>query len=397
MVKRTEYLEKLKKIKDMQIIKVITGVRRCGKSTLLSQFKNFLIESGVLEEQIISINFEDLKFEDLKDYKLLYQYINERLVPNKKNYIFIDEIQEVENFQRAVDSLFIKDNTDIYITGSNAMMLSGELATLLSGRYIEISILPLSFSEYLELDETQDVRQTWNKYFENGGFPYAIQIKDDDIRKDYLTGIYNTVLLKDIVARNKVQDITLLESVVKFLFENIGNIVSPKKIADTLVSYGRKTTSSTVENYIEALKSSFILYKAGRYDIKGKQYLKSLEKYYIVDIGLRKLLINKKHSDIGHILENIVYLELIRRGYTVYIGKIGDLEIDFIAERNNEREYYQVSATILDENTFKREIMPLKKVKDNFQKFIISMDEINLSEDGIKHINILDFLQNRDN
>ena len=397
MVKRTEYLEKLKKIKDMQIIKVITGVRRCGKSTLLSQFRNFLIESGVLEEQIISINFEDLKFEDLKDYKLLYQYINERLVPNKKNYIFIDEIQEVENFQRAVDSLFIKDNTDIYITGSNAMMLSGELATLLSGRYIEISILPLSFSEYLELDETQDVRQTWNKYFENGGFPYAIQIKDDDIRKDYLTGIYNTVLLKDIVARNKVQDITLLESVVKFLFENIGNIVSPKKIADTLVSYGRKTTSSTVENYIEALKSSFILYKAGRYDIKGKQYLKSLEKYYIVDIGLRKLLINKKHSDIGHILENIVYLELIRRGYTVYIGKIGDLEIDFIAERNNEREYYQVSATILDENTFKREIMPLKKVKDNFQKFIISMDEINLSEDGIKHINILDFLQNRDN
>ena len=397
MVKRTEYLEKLKKIKDMQIIKVITGVRRCGKSTLLSQFKNFLIESGILEEQIISINFEDLKFEDLKDYKLLYQYINERLVPNKKNYIFIDEIQEVENFQRAVDSLFIKDNTDIYITGSNAMMLSGELATLLSGRYIEISILPLSFSEYLELDETQDVRQTWNKYFENGGFPYAIQIKDDDIRKDYLMGIYNTVLLKDIVARNKVQDITLLESVVKFLFENIGNIVSPKKIADTLVSYGRKTTSSTVENYIEALKSSFILYKAGRYDIKGKQYLKSLEKYYIVDIGLRKLLINKKHSDIGHILENIVYLELIRRGYTVYIGKIGDLEIDFIAERNNEREYYQVSATILDENTFKREIMPLKKVKDNFQKFIISMDEINLSEDGIKHLNILDFLQNRDN
>ena len=394
MVKRTEYLEKLKKIKDMQIIKVITGVRRCGKSTLLSQFRNFLIESGVLEEQIISINFEDLKFEDLKDYKLLYQYINERLVPNKKNYIFIDEIQEVENFQRAVDSLFIKDNTDIYITGSNAMMLSGELATLLSGRYIEISILPLSFSEYLELDETQDVRQTWNKYFENGGFPYAIQIKDDDIRKDYLTGIYNTVLLKDIVARNKVQDITLLESVVKFLFENIGNIVSPKKIADTLVSYGRKTTSSTVENYIEALKSSFILYKAGRYDIKGKQYLKSLEKYYIVDIGLRKLLINKKHSDIGHILENIVYLELIRRGYTVYIGKIGDLEIDFIAERNNEREYYQVSATILDENTFKREIMPLKKVKDNFQKFIISMDEMNLSEDGINHLNILDFLQN---
>ena len=397
MIKRTEYLEKLKKMRNMQIIKVITGVRRCGKSTLLSQFRDFLIESGILKEQIIFINFEDLKFEHLKDYNVLYQYIEERLVPDKKNYIFIDEIQEVENFQRAVDSLFIKENTDIYITGSNAMMLSGELATLLSGRYIEISILPLSFSEYLRLDETKNVKQAWNKYFENGGFPYAAQINDDNIRKDYLAGIYNTVLLKDIVVRNKVQDVTLLESVIKFLFENVGNIVSPKKIADILVSYGRKTTSSTVENYIEALKSSFILYKAGRYDIKGKQYLKSLEKYYIVDVGLRKLLINKKHSDIGHILENIVYLELIRRGYTVYVGKIGDLAIDFIAERNNEKTYYQVSATILDENTFKREITPLKKVKDNFPKYIISMDEINLNEDGIKHINILDFLQNKEN
>ena len=397
MIKRTEYLGKLKKVRDMQIIKIITGVRRCGKSTLLSQFRNFLMESGILKEQIIFINFEDLKFEHLKNYKVLYQYIEERLVPDKKNYIFIDEIQEVENFQRTIDSLFIKENTDIYITGSNAMMLSGELSTLLSGRYIEISILPLSFSEYLKLTGTQDVRQAWNKYFENGGFPYATQIKEDDIRKDYLAGIYNTVLLKDIVSRNKVQDVTLLESVIKFLFENVGNIVSPKKIADTLVSYGRKTTSSTVENYIEALKLSFILYKVGRYDIKGRQYLKSLEKYYIVDVGLRKLLISKKHSDIGHILENIVYLELIRRGYTVYIGKIGDLEIDFIAERNNEKTYYQVSATILDDNTFKREITPLKKVKDNFQKYIISMDEINLNEDGIKHINILDFLQNKEN
>ena len=284
MIKRTEYLEKLKKVRDMQIIKVITGVRRCGKSTLLSQFRDFLIESDIMKEQIIFINFEDLKFEHLKDYNALYQYIEERLVPDKKNYIFIDEIQEVENFQRAVDSLFIKKNTDIYITGSNAMMLSGELATLLSGRYIEISIWPLSFSEYLRLDETKNIKQAWNKYFENGGFPYAVQINDDNIRKDYLAGIYNTVLLKDIVVRNKVQDVTLLESVIKFLFENVGNIVSPKKIADTLVSYGRKTTSSTVENYIEALKSSFILYKAGRYDIKGKQYLKSLEKYYIVDI-----------------------------------------------------------------------------------------------------------------
>ena len=397
LIQRQGYLDFLRRNRNRSIVKVVSGIRRCGKSTLFRLFKDELLSEGIKPEQIISINFEELEYEHLREYHALYQYILNQMQPNQMNYIFLDEIQHVDQFHRVVDSLFVKENTDIYITGSNAMMLSGELATLLSGRYIEISILPLSFSEYLRLDETKNVKQAWNKYFENGGFPYAAQINDDNIRKDYLAGIYNTVLLKDIVVRNKVQDVTLLESVIKFLFENVGNIVSPKKIADILVSYGRKTTSSTVENYIEALKSSFILYKAGRYDIKGKQYLKSLEKYYIVDVGLRKLLINKKHSDIGHILENIVYLELIRRGYTVYVGKIGDLEIDFIAERNNEKTYYQVSATILDENTFKREITPLKKVKDNFPKYIISMDEINLNEDGIKHINILDFLQNKEN
>lgn len=391
MVKRKHYLEKLKKLKDTHIIKVITGVRRCGKSTLFLQFRDYLLESGIDNEQIIYINFEDLNFEPLLEYKALYKYISDRLNKNKKNYIFLDEIQEVENFQKAVDSLFIKDNVDIYITGSNANMLSGELATLLSGRYIEISMLPLSFKEYLELTK-KEKREAWSLYFENGGFPYINQIQDKQVKMDYLSGIYNTVLLKDIVARNKIQDISLLENIIKFLFNNVGNIVSAKKIADSLTSFGRKTSSSTVEAYIRALEDAFILYKVNRFDIKGKQLLKSLEKYYIVDIGLRRLLLNDTHKDIGHILENIVYLELIRRGYNISIGKVGDLEIDFVAELNGDVVYYQVATTILDENTFAREISPLQKIKDHFPKYIISMDEIKIVDNGIKNIYILDFL-----
>ena len=392
MVKRKEYLEKLKKLKDKQMIKIVTGVRRCGKSTLLKQFRDYLMnECGVAQEQVIFINFENLAYEHLLDYKALYQYITERLCENKKNYIFLDEIQAVSNFQKTVDSLFIKNNVDLYITGSNAHLLSGELATLLSGRYVEISILPLSFAEYYEL-VGGNKRDAWQNYFKYGGFPYAASLEDDDIRTDYLSGIYHTVLLKDIVSRKKVQDVMLLESVVKFLFDNIGNIVSSKKISDSLVSNGRKTTSVTIENYVEGLMESFILYKTNRYDMKGKQHLKSLEKYYLVDVGLRRLLLGDKNADIGHILENIVYLELIRRGYQVAIGKIGDLEIDFIAEYNGEKIYYQVAASVLSPETFSREIAPLQKVTDNYPKFILSMDEISINEDGIKQINIIDFL-----
>lgn len=391
MVQRKQYLEKLKKMQDKQIIKVITGVRRCGKSTLFMQFREYLKECGIEETQIIAINFEDIAYEHLLDYKALYAYLLERLHPEKMTYIFLDEIQAVSEFQKAVDSLFIKDKVDIYITGSNAHMLSGELATLLSGRYIELQMLPLSFAEYYELVGGNS-RDAWNVYFRNGGFPYTAQIEEQDILKDYLAGIYHTVLLKDIVARKKIQDVSLLESVIKFLFDNIGNIVSSKKIADSLTSFGRKTTSITVENYIKALMESFILYKANRYDIKGKQHLKSLEKYYLVDVGLRRLLIGDKNTDIGHILENIVYLELIRRGYAVSIGKVGDLEIDFVAESGDDRIYYQVSASVLDPNTFSREITPLKKIADHYPKYIISMDEISMSEDGIKQINVVDFL-----
>lgn len=391
MVKREGYLDKIKKLKDKQVIKVVTGVRRCGKSTLLQQFRDYLRECGVDNSHIIAINFEDLAFEHLHDYKALYSYVTERLVPGQMTYVFLDEIQTVSDFQKAVDSLFIQENVDVYITGSNAHMLSGELATLLSGRYIEIRMLPLSFAEYYEL-VGGDRRTAWNSYFTHGGFPYTAQLDDDAVRREYLSGIYNTVLLKDIVSRKRIQDVPLLESVIKFLFDNIGNTVSSKKISDSLTFYGRKTTSVTVENYIEALMESFILYKAGRYDIKGKQYLKSLEKYYLVDVGLRRLLLGDKYSDIGHILENIVYLELIRRGYRVSIGKIGNLEIDFVAGNGDNRIYYQVAASVLDPSTFAREITPLKKVNDHYPKFIITMDELSINEDGIRQINVIDFL-----
>lgn len=391
MVQRKQYMEKLKRMKDKKIIKVITGIRRCGKSTLLLMFRAYLKECGIEDDQIISINFEDIANEHLLDYRKLHDHVIKQLIPNKMTYVFLDEIQNVPQFQKAVDSLFIKDDVDVYITGSNAQMLSGELATLLSGRYIEISMLPLSFAEYYEL-VGGDQRDAWNSYFKNGGFPYVAAIEDEDIRRDYLMGIYNTVLLKDVVARKRINDIPLLESVIKFLFDNIGNIVSSKKIADSLTSYGRKTTSVTVENYIEGLTSAFILYKANRYDVKGKQHLKSLEKYYLVDLGLRRMLLGDKNADIGHILENIVYLELLRRGYTVDIGKVDDKEIDFIAMLGSDKVYYQVSATILDPATFEREIAPLKKVADHYPKFIISMDELPMDEDGIKQINIVDFL-----
>jgi len=391
MVLRKRYLDKLIRLRDKQLIKVVSGVRRCGKSTLLLQFQNYLKKQGVAPEQIIALNFEDIANEELLDYHKLYDYVTARLLSDKMTYIFLDEIQAVPEFQKAVDSLFIKDRTDVYITGSNAYLLSGELATLLSGRYVELQMLPLSFGEYFELVGGSR-REAWNAYFQNGGFPYAASIDDATVRKDYLSGIYNTVLLKDIVARKRINDVTLLESVVKFLFDNVGNVVSPKKIADSLTSYGRKTTSITVENYIDALMGAFILYKAGRYDVKGKQHLKSLEKYYLVDIGLRRLLLGDRNADIGHLLENIVYLELLRRGYKVSIGKVENLEIDFIAESGGDRTYYQVAASVLDPGTFDREIAPLKKVGDYYPKYILSMDEMSMNEEGIKQINIVDFL-----
>lgn len=391
MVLRNRYLEKLRKTKGKQIIKAITGVRRCGKSTLLMQFQDELLKSGVESHQIVSVNFEDLAFKELLDYGALHDYLLKRLQPGQMTYVFLDEVQNVPMFQKAVDSLYIKPNVDVYLTGSNARLLSGELATLLSGRYVEISMLPLSFAEYFELIGG-DRRDAWNAYFRRGGFPFAVTLEDEEVWRDYLLGIYHTVLLKDIVARKNISDVAVLESVTGFLFDNVGNIVSSKKIADSLTSNGRKTTSITVENYINALTESFILYKVGRYNIKGKQYLKSLEKYYLVDLSLRRMLLGDSATDLGHVLENIVYLELIRRGYQVRIGKVGEQEIDFVAVKGSDRRYFQVAASVLDPATFTREITPLKAIKDNYPKTILTLDELPLEHEGIQQINILDFL-----
>ena len=395
MIKRDEYLQRLIGFKDKQLIKVVTGIRRCGKSTLLKLFQDYLLQNGTDENQIISINFEDPDFDNLKDFKVLYNYLNSKLAPDKKNYILLDEIQNVSDYQKAIDGLYIKDNVDIYITGSNAYFLSGELATLLTGRYVEIQMLPLSFKEYISaFQDKSDLPSLYRQYIESGSFPYITALNGDKEQiKLYLNTIYNTVILKDVVSRRNIPDISLLESIVKFMFDNIGNITTPKKISDTMTSKGRKISNHTVENYLRALSDSFILYKAGRYDIKGKQYLETQEKYYIVDIGLRYFLLGSKYVDMGHVLENIVYLELIRRGYKVYIGKINSLEVDFVAEKNGDIEYYQVSQTVMDKSTLDRELAPLSNIKDHNPKYLITMDNIPaVSHNGIKQLYALDWL-----
>jgi len=391
MVQRKEYMNKLIKMKDEKIIRVITGIRRCGKSTLLMLFQEYLRQNGVDDSQIVSINFEDMQYESLLDNHKLYEYLTSRLQADRRTYIFLDEIQSVPGFQKTVDSLFIKDNVDVYITGSNAYLLSGDLATLLSGRYIEINMLPLSFREYFEL-KGGDKREAFVSFYKNGAFPQTAVIMDDEIRSDYIRGIYNTVLLKDIVARKRINDVGLLESIIRFLCDNIGNITSSNKIADSLTSFGRKTTSVTVENYISALIDAYVLYKAPRYDIKGKQYLRSLEKYYISDIGLRQTILGERDRDIGRVLENIVYLELIRRGYAVQVGKAGEREIDFVASTGGDRFYYQVAASILDPATFEREFEPLRSIRDHYPKFVLSMDDLPVGQDGIQSVNIVNFL-----
>ena len=398
MIQRKEYLNKLLAWKEEKVIKVITGIRRCGKSTLLKQFHDLLLDNGVHKEQIQFMNFEDMELESLLEPSALHKHILERLIPGKMNYIFLDEIQHVSSFEKAVDSLFIKKNTDLYITGSNAYFMSGELATLLSGRYIELKMLPLSFSEYcIGNKENIPVREKYRKYIENGSFPYVLNYNSNEKEiRDYLSGIYNTVLLKDIVARYKITDVLMLESITRFIFDNIGNQLSTARIANTMTADGRRIDSKTVEKYLNALLDAMMIYQAKRYNIKGKQYLKTLEKYYVVDIGLRYVLLGKKSTDVGHILENVIYLELIRRGYDVYVGQVGELEVDFVAINGEGISYYQVAASVRDEKTLQRELNSLKKIKDNYSKFILTLDEDPEADyDGIRRINALDWLLNK--
>jgi predicted AAA+ superfamily ATPase len=428
MIARKEYLDRLIRWREKQLIKVITGVRRCGKSTLFSLYIDYLKETGVADEQIISVNLEDVDNEHLLDYKALHTYVKDRLCKDKVNFVFIDEVQQCPQFEKAVDSLFIKKNVDVCITGSNAHMLSGDLATLLSGRYVEIRMLPLSFAEYLEfvgaenrgtkldckeylqyhsvpyVDDSDtgfdfgNIRMEFNNYLQFGSFPYVATLgQDRTVIRGYIDGIYNTILIKDIAKREGITDIAVLESIVRFLCGNVGSPVSAKKISDTINSSGRKISVNTVEKYLRALCDSFLFYKVDRFDIKGRQTLKTLGKYYIVDTGLRDILVSSSSGDLGHLLENIVYLELVRRGYKVNIGKLAEKEVDFVADAAGERSYYQVSATTLDENTLMRELEPLQKISDNYPKFLLTLDEFmpNANYDGIRKMGVLDWLLNK--
>lgn len=403
MIDRREYLDQLLSWKDDQVIKVITGIRRCGKSTLLDQFQNLLIRNGVTDSQIISINFEELEYEELLDYRKLYAYIKERLDPSKKNYVFLDEVQRVNSFEKVVDSLYVKDYIDIYITGSNSYMLSGDLATLLTGRYVEIKMLPFSFREFCEITGkvSDDVL---SEYMKVGGLPYAVTMdRKDEKLNTYLEGIYNTVIVKDIEERQsrkekdpnkrKVTDITLLKNIAKFLASAVGNPISVRSVTGYLVSNGRKVSPNTVDNYMEALCESFVFYEAERFDITGKELLKSNRKLYIVDLGLRNHILPKRNYDLGFSLENIVFFELLRRGYQVNVGKLGDLEVDFAARKNDEIIYLQVTADMTHKETFEREMKPLKLIKDSYEKIVLTLDRFTSGNyEGIRVINAVEWL-----
>jgi predicted AAA+ superfamily ATPase len=403
LIERKAYLKQLATWREKEMIKVITGVRRCGKSTLFELYIEQLKADGVTDEQIVFVNLEDEDFSYLLDYKALHEYVKTRIVENRWTYVFIDEIQNCKDYERAVSSLYLKKNLDIYITGSNAYMLSGELATKLTARYIEIGMLPLSFTEYGEavkgeavkgLGSSADKRKLFNRYMNHGAFPYTTHFPDNSLaHSQYLEGIYNTVLIKDVMTRKKFSDITLIKSIVGFLSSNVGSPVSAKKIANTLTSNGRPTSSATVESYLEALTDSYLFYKVQRYDIKGKMHLKTESKYYICDTGLRNFILGTQGKDIGHQIENIVYLELLRRGYRVNIGKAGrEAEVDFVASRNQKTEYYQVCTTVLEENTLARELRALKQVKDNYPKYLVTLDDYITDHDGIQQYNLVDWL-----
>ena len=399
MIERTVYLEELKRWKNQDLIKVVTGIRRCGKSTLFELFINYLKEIGIKDEQIIKINLEDADY-DFEGYKELYDYINHRIDSKTNYYVFLDEVQNVKDFQKAVDSLYIKKNVDVYITGSNAYLLSGELATLLSGRYIEIKMLPLSFTEYKSAySDITDNDELYQKYISIGSFPYTLYLENIDDVSLYLGTLFNDLIIKDVMIRKNINDESMLKSVAIFALDNIGNLLSTNNIANTMISNGRPINVRTVEKYIEGLCESFFLYKVSRYDIKGKKYLQTVDKYYVSDLGLRYFILGRKIGDRGHILENVVYLELIRRGYDVFVGKIDDLEVDFVAVNNDGKTYIQVCETLRDNDNkiLQRELNSLRKINDNYKKIILTYDKMPISnEEGIIVQNVLEWLLDKE-
>ena len=397
-IERGEYLSKLKKFRDKKLIKVVTGIRRCGKSTLMEIYRDWLINKGVSSERIVFINFEDYDYFSLRDPQNLYGYVKDRLSETEMTYLFFDEIQHVKDFPDVVNSLNLKPNTDIYLTGSNAYMLSSELATLLSGRYVEISMLPLSFREYVEAIGGQNsLQDSYNQYVTNSSFPYTLELESSDEISDYLNAVYNTIVVKDIMTRQKIQDVTMLESVIRFAADNIGNILSTKRIADLMTAEGRKIDQKTVEKYMHAFCETFFLYEAKRYNIKGKQLLKSLSKYYLVDIGLRRMLLGSRGFDVGRVLENEVYLELLHRHSQVYVGKNDQLEVDFVTINTDGLAYYQVAATVRDSATLERELASLRNIDDHYPKYLLTLDDDPDSDyDGIIRTNALRWMVNEE-
>lgn len=393
-IERASYLNKLIAFKDKNLIKVITGIRRCGKSTIMEIYRDWLKEQGVSIDQIVYLNFEDYDNFELRNPKNLYAYIKPLLIEDKMNYLFFDEIQHVQDFPDIINSLNLKPNVDIYITGSNAYMLSGEIATLLSGRYIEIAMQPLSFKEYVDgTGEYDNLQKAYNDYITRSSFPYTLELNTNSEVSDYLTGLYNTIVVKDIMSRKRLPDVMMLESVIRFTADNIGNILSTKRIADIMTADGRKIDQKTVERYLNSLCETFFVYEAKRYNIKGKQLLKTLGKYYLVDIGLRRMLLGSRSFDAGRILENVVYLELLHRQKKVYVGKNDNLEVDFVAIDENNIAYYQVAATVRDESTLKRELASLQQINDQYPKYILTLDDDPVADyDGIKRINALKWM-----
>ena len=393
-IERKDYLDKLIAFKDKKLIKVITGIRRCGKSTIMEIFRDWLLNNGVSPEQILYLNFEDYDNIELRNPLALHQYIKPLILSDKPTYIFFDEIQHVKDFPDIINSINLKPNVDLYVTGSNAYMLSNEIATLLSGRYVEIAMLPLSFKEYVQgCGGSDNLEKAYTNYITQSSFPYTLALDRPKDITDYLNGVYNTVVMKDIISRKKIQDVMMLESVIRFVADNIGNMLSTKRIADIMTADGRKIDQKTVEKYLTSLCETFFVYEAKRYNVKGKQLLKTLGKYYLVDVGLRRMLLGGRSFDAGRLLENVVYLELLRRQKSVYIGKIDNLEVDFVAIDENDIVYYQVAATVRDEATLKRELSSLQQINDQYPKYILTLDEDPEADyDGIKRINALKWL-----
>lgn len=403
LINRPEYLNQLIQNKDVDLVKIVTGIRRCGKSSLLDLFHQHLLNHGVADSNIIHMNLESLRYRDLKDYLVFYDYVSERIAKSGKTYLIFDELQVIEHWEKAIESFRLDFDVDIYITGSNAYLLSTEFSTLLSGRYVEIRMLPLSFKEFLDFYEFApdiSIEEKFQKYLQFGGMPILREYRFNEARSmQALEGIYSTVILRNILQRNTQSNQGLLHKLMLFLCSNIGSITSPSSIGNVLSNEGdiegkgKKIASQTVEKYISMLRSAFIFYSVERYDVKGKQLLKTLEKNYIIDLGFRNMLLGYRDADRGHIIENIVFLELIRRDYHVYIGKFKETEIDFVAEKPNDKLYIQVTESMLSPETRERELRPLQMIPDNYEKIVLSMDRNYItSYDGIKSLNLIDWL-----